>query len=120
MESEIIYNDNYDVVESGSVIISTDDFLEFKFENLRFRFEFSTEENTKSTIRIRKQTDKDNKDYMAIIFVNTLLKDFSSLCPPVAIANFNGKVMKVAFSPDTLVGEGFKFKRLSYTWLIQK
>lgn len=120
MTPEISYNNDYTVIESGSAIISTDDFLEFKYENLRFRFLFQTEENSKSTIHIRKQTDEAGQTYMAIVFVNTLLNNFSSFCPPVAIANFNGKEMRVMFALDTLVGEDFKYKRLSYTWLLQK
>ena len=35
-----ISSSKYDIIDSGSVIIPEDDYIEFSFENLRFRFVF--------------------------------------------------------------------------------
>ena len=37
-----ISSSKYDIIESGSVIVPEDDYIEFSFDNLRFRFVFSS------------------------------------------------------------------------------
>lgn len=36
----------YEIIETGSVIIPTNDYIQFSFENLRFRFLFNSSINT--------------------------------------------------------------------------
>lgn len=37
-----ISSSKYDIIESGSVIVPEDDYIEFSIDNLRFRFVFTS------------------------------------------------------------------------------
>lgn len=54
---DILINDST-VIEAGNVIVSTDDSIEFKIENLNFVFSFENRDGNDSTLDIKAKKKK--------------------------------------------------------------
>ncbi|MCM1140954.1 MAG: hypothetical protein NC453_20480 [Muribaculum sp.] len=115
-----VSTEKYEVINSGSVIVSLNDVLDFRISNLIFRFSFKSVEGLEPSVKIGKAKDSDNKDYMAIEIINAGKEGFKSNCPPVEVASFDGKKLYLAFALDTLVGHDGNSKLLYYTWFLEK
>lgn len=115
-----ITTDKFSIVDTGSIITTLDESVEFKISNLRFIFSFTTKENQEPTAFIGKRTDSDNKDYMAVEIINSDKSNFRSICPRVEVASIGGKKLNLSFAIDTLVGDGGRNKLISYTWYLEK
>lgn len=110
----------YDVIESGSVVIPQDDYLEFEVEGLNYRFTFSDE----------KEADKPEKRRVTgalvaeggkqvfridVINYNSL---FTTPAQPLEVGNLDGgNKLYVYFSVVSVSADGMgKTRVFHYTW----
>lgn len=106
------------VLATGSIIVSKNDTIDFTQGNLSFRFSFEENETSEPAIKTERRKDQDGSEFMAIIFINAMQKGFRSFCPPINVAEFDGKILSVTFSLESVLSNSADTKILTYTWTI--
>ena len=109
----------YDILESGSVVLPKNEYLEFEIEGLRYRFTFSdnlNDENKGQTRITGALLQEGGKQYLSLNVIN--YNDlFSTPVQPIEMGILNGKQLFVYFSVVALPGnDNGKTRVLYYTW----
>lgn len=118
-----ISSSKYDIIDSGSVIIPEDDYIEFSFENLRFRFFFISNqpngENEDSSVTGTIKEDESGS-YLEI-GIDGYTSIFSSPLEFLNVGQIQGKALYVYFSITPLVANNKINKRIMiYSWYKEK
>lgn len=124
-----IFIGEYIVLSSGSLIIPSSNNIEFKFDNLTFRFVFDTEKDengdlTEGHFSINLEKDeKSNVEFMKITMYNQNQSFFSSTESKLQLATLNGKRLYLKFCIHSINIQSDKSKEdkiFYYTWFLEK
>jgi hypothetical protein len=125
MEIKVSTN-NYDIINSGSVVLQMGEYLEFEIHDLRFRFEFIDEEpNGNTPLEGRIVSRVENKDtpdaYYKIIFYNQTSSFFASTSNFAQLAIIDDKPLKLKFCIQSINNQGYSSDKIFfYTWYLGK
>lgn len=114
----------YDILESGSVIVPENDCLQFKIEELRFRFIFSPNElaqnNNDASVTGAVKKDEEG-EYLEINVLN-YNGLFDSPMEKINVGRIDGKQLFVYFSIAPLITDNTQVKNriVLYTWYKEK
>ena len=114
----------YEIIETGSVIIPTNDYIQFSFENLRFRFLFSSSiemsDKTKSEVIGTIKDDEEGK-YLEIE-VKIFNDMFASPMHMLHLGKVQDKDLYVDFSIVSLTSDEDKIghRIMLYSWYKEK
>lgn len=114
----------YEIIENGSVIIPTNDYIQFSFDDLKFRFLFTSSvdisENANLEVIGTIKEDDDGK-YLEIE-VKNFNKLFDSPMHMLHLGKVQGKDLYVDFSIVSLTsnGEDVKDRIMLYSWYKEK
>ncbi len=118
-----ISTSKYIIIESGSVIVPEDDYVEFSIKGARFRFVFtpnnidSTDDSAYVSGTLKKDTDGDYLE-MEIYNYNTT---FSSPSQTLKVGDIDGKSLYVNFSIAPLADNSkIKCRIMIYSWYKEK
>lgn len=114
---------NHIILNSGSVIVPGEEYVEFKIEGLRFRFTFVQDDalqgENKSNITGEVREDKDGQLFNMTVYNFTGL--FATPTQMMNVAHINGKQLSVRFSIVELDSNGTQPMRIfHYTWYQSK
>lgn len=114
----------YVILESGSVIVPENDYVQFKFGNLRFRFVFAPNdlEQSDENATVEGTVKKDEEgEYLEINIVN-YNGLFDSPMEKINVGSIGGKPLFVYFSIAPLISDKTKIKNriVLYTWYKEK
>ena len=119
--------ENYDIIDSGSVVLQMGEYLEFQIENLKFRIVFIDEPKEEGVVREgRISTSIENKEdannaYFKISFYNQNTAFFSSTANFAQLAIIDGKPLKLKFSIQSInERDGSGDKIFFYSWYLGK
>lgn len=115
---------SYQILQAGSVIVPSGEFVHFEFEGLHFRFTFidkTNSDNTKTTRVTGSLIKVEEKDCLAIDVIN-YESLFSSPKQMFEVGTLKGKKLYVRFSIVTLSGDDSsdKSRIFHYTWYLAK
>ena len=117
---------NYDIIDSGSVVLQMGEYLEFKIADLKFRVEFIDEEpNGDTPLETKVISGVENVDtenaYYKIAFYNQTSAFFSSTANFAQLAVIDGKPLKFKFSIQSINGrDNSSDKIFFYSWYLGK
>lgn len=118
-----VSTNKYDILESGSVIVPVNEYVEFDIEGLRYRFLFINDntEDSKGVASISGSLTKDDQgDYFAIE-VKNYKGLFYSPSDLIKVGELGGKDLYVYFSIVTVSDDNNAVLRVfHYTWYILK
>ena len=109
----------YNILESGSVVLPENEYLEFEIEGLRYRFSFSDDQegDNKGQTRVTGALVQEGEGQFLSLNVINYNALFSTPAQPLEMGILNGKKLFVYFSIVTLSGaEKGKTRVLYYTW----
>ena len=118
--------ENYDIIDSGSVVLQMGEFLEFQISNLKFRIEFIEEKpDGDKPLEGRIVTGVENKEtesaYYKIAFYNQASAYFSSTPEFAQLATVDGRPLRLKFSIHSInERENSSDKIFFYTWYLGK
>lgn len=118
--------ENYDIIDSGSVVLQMGEYLEFQIENLKFRVKFADEKTDgDKPLEGRVESGVENNGtedaYYKIVFYNQTTAFFASTSAFAQLATINGKPLKLKFSIQSINGrEDSSDKIFFYTWYLGK
>lgn len=118
-----ISSSKYDIIESGCVIVPEDDYIQFSFEHLRFRFVFSSNQTSHEDKEsgVTGTIKKDELGDYLEIGVDGYTSIFSSPSDFLKVGQIDGKALYVYFSITPLVAQEKINKRIMlYTWYKEK
>lgn len=118
-----ISSSKYEIVASGSVIIPENDYIQFSFDNLRFRFVFSSNQaNCESEDSSVTGTIKEDESGSYLeIGIDGYTRIFSSPSDFLNVGQIEGKALYVYFSITPLVAKDKINKRIMiYSWYKEK
>lgn len=113
----------YIIVESGSLIIPEDDYVEFNIQGARFRFVFisnnTDETDTSSSISGTLKHDADG-DYLEVEIYN-YNSAFSSPSQTLKVGNIDDKLLYINFSVTPLADNSkIRSRIMIYSWYKEK
>lgn len=120
---------NYEVISSGTVIVPNNEFLEFLFDNLRFKIIFETEKDdngnlTQGYYTLSVEKDKETQsEFLEITMFNQNKSFFSSSNTIIPVATLRNRKLLLKFcinSINTQDKEDKEDKIFFYTWLLEK
>lgn len=120
---------NYEVISSGAVIVPNTDFLEFLFDNLRFKIIFETEKDDNGNLTQGHYTLSVEKDevtqseFLKITMFNQNKSFFSSSNTMIPVATLKNRKLLLKFcvnSINTQDKEDKEDKIFFYTWFLEK
>ncbi|RHK09600.1 hypothetical protein DW079_09970 [Segatella copri] len=119
-----ISTSNFDIIESGSVIVPENDYVQFKFNGLRFRFVFMPNEidmNNQEVGVAGTLKNDDEGDYLEIE-VQNYNSVFSSPMEKLRVGTVGDKSLYVYFSIAPLITNNTKVNSriMLYTWYKEK
>lgn len=119
-----ISTSNFDIIESGSVIVPENDYVQFKFNGLRFRFVFMPNEidmNNQEVGVAGTLKNDDEGDYLEIE-VQNYNSVFSSPMEKLRVGTVGDKSLYVYFSIAPLITNNRKVNSriMLYTWYKEK
>lgn len=113
----------YEVIETGSVIVPNEDFLEFEIEGLRFRFNFIDDKNISAEANNRSitgtLTNEGGSQYLAIDIrnYNSL---FTTPSQMLEMGTIGDRTLSLMFS-TVVIGTNENITRVfHYTWYKSK
>lgn len=114
---------NHIIIDSGCVIVPEEEYVEFKIEDLRFRFTFVSDENLqsegKSNITGELREDEAGQLFNMTVYNFTGL--FATPTQMMNVAQIKGKQISVRFSIVELATNGSQPTRIfHYTWYQSK
>lgn len=115
-----VFTSNYEVISNGTIIIPSDEFVEFSIQNLRFRLSFTQDDTEKthySTTIVEKETPN---SYMNVVFYNVPSLLFATPSNVIELGTIEGKKLCLRFSISTIKSEGRVDLVLVYNWLKEK
>ncbi len=117
--SEVVLRmSNYDILQSGTVIIPWDEYVDFDIKDMHFRFKYEPDKNTERQISI---SIYDEEHLMSLTFTSMAIGSELSLKAPVELATINDKKIYITFVVKRFKGLGETSNLLMhYTWLKQK
>lgn len=117
---------NYDIIDSGCVVLQMGEYLEFQVVDLKFRVVFIDESVIEGVTREgRISTEVVNPSsadaYYRITLYNQDMAFFSSSSNFLDVATLGGKSLKLKFSVQAINNrEGSSDKIFFYTWYLEK
>lgn len=120
---------NYEVISSGAVIVPNTEFLEFLFDNLRFKIIFETEKDNNGNLTQGHYTLSVEKDevtqseFLKITMFNQNKSFFSSSNTMIPVATLKNRKLLLKFcinSINTQDKEDKEDKIFFYTWFLEK
>lgn len=121
-----ISTQNYDVIDSGCIIVPNGQILEFEFGNLRFKISFIEEDQNgeaplQGRISARTENEGTTDAYYGIVFYNQNQADFSSMNDLINPATINNKSLYLKFCIQSINRNNNQSdKILFYTWFLSK
>ena len=118
-----ISSSKYEIVASGSVIIPEDDYIQFSFDNLRFRFVFDSNQakSESEDSSVTGPIKEDESGSYLEIGIDGYTSIFSSPSDFLNVGQIEGKALYVYFSITPLVAKGKINKRIMiYSWYKEK
>ena len=113
--------EKYDVVESGSVIIPSGEYAQFKIESLVFRISFPCSNNPQQRMEFDMEKDSNGVDIMHVKAYNFQNSFFTTPSKMLALANDQGRQLYLNFSVTSVNSrEGHEDKLFFYTWYLEK
>ena len=110
---------SYDILESGSVVLPYNEYLEFDIEGLRYRFTFSDdlEGENKGKTRVTGALVQDGESKFLSLNVINYNSLFSTPAQPIEMGILGGRKLYVYFSIVSMTGDNpGKTRVLYYTW----
>ena len=93
--------EGYEILSSGSVIVPSNEYVQFEINGMRFRFSFiqeSTEDNAEVQITKTVETDQSGQKCLTILISNVKDSFFGSLRRSMPVASIEGRPLNVRFS----------------------
>ena len=118
-----ISSSKYEIVASGSVIIPEDDYIQFSFDNLRFRFVFDSNQakSESEDSSVTGPIKEDESGSYLEIGIDGYTSIFSSPSDFLNVGQIEGKALYVYFSITPLVAKDKINKRIMiYSWYKEK
>lgn len=121
-----IHTQNYEVIDSGCIIVPNGQILEFEFRGLRFKISFIEEEqNGESPLqgRINAKTENEGTQdaYYRIIFYNQNQANFSSMNDLINPATIDNKSLYLKFCIQSINRRNRQSDKIFfYTWFLSK
>ena len=121
-----ISTQNFDIIDSGCVIVPNGQYLDFEFENLKFKISFIEEEQDGESPlvgRISAQTVNMGTDnaYYGITFYNQNQANFSSINDLINPATIDNKSLYLKFCIKAINRNNRQSDKIFfYTWLLSK
>lgn len=114
--------ENYDIIDSGSVVLHMGECLEFEISDLKFQIRFIDDENEQNGKIQREIVNEGTKEaYMRITFYNQHKAFFSSVSTLASMATLGDKHLYLKFSIQAINNnEDGSDKIFFYTWYIDK
>lgn len=121
-----ISTQNYDVIDSGCIIVPNGQILEFEFGNLRFKISFIEEDQNgeaplQGRISARTENEGTPDAYYGIVFYNQNQADFSSMNDLINPATIDNKSLYLKFCIQSINRKKLQSDKIFfYTWLLSK
>ena len=121
-----ISTQNYEVIDSGCIIVPNGQHLEFEFQDLRFKIFFIEEEqNGESPLQGRISARTENAGtpdaYYGIKFYNQNQADFSSMSDMINPATIKNKSLYLKFCIQSINRNNNQSDKIFfYTWFLSK
>lgn len=119
-----ISTSKYDIIESGSILIPDDDYVDFSFSDLRFRlfFESGYGEKSKDDASISGTIKSDNNGTYLQISVKNYNRPFATPTEILNVGTIDGRSLYFSFSvvPIGNEGENPKCRLVVYSWYKSK
>lgn len=118
-----ITTERYEILKSGSLIVSSDDYIQFDIMDLRFRFIFLNEINNKNKtdgerVEWHTERDADNKEFLLVSMINFESLDTRlTMTEFLNLASHDGRRVLVNFIIDPLQNSSYL---MHYTWYLEK
>ena len=116
--------EGYEILSSGSVIVPSNEYVQFEINGMRFRFSFiqeSTEDNAEVQITKTVETDQSGQKCLTILISNVKDSFFGSLRRSMPVASIEGRLLNVRFSILSINKDeeaNTEDKILFYTWYL--
>lgn len=120
---------NYEVISSGAVIVPDTEFLEFLFDNLRFKIIFETEKDDNGnqtqghyTLSVEKD-EVTQSEFLEIRMFNQNNSFFSSTKTMIPVATLKNRKLLLKFCINSINTQGKEDKEdkiFFYTWFLEK
>ena len=116
--------EGYEILSSGSVIVPSNEYVQFEINGMRFRFSFiqeSTEDNAEVQITKTVETDQSGQKCLTILISNVKDSFFGSLRRSMPVASIAGRPLNVRFSILSINKDeeaNTEDKILFYTWYL--
>lgn len=116
--------EGFEILSSGSVIVPSNEFVQFEIEGLRFRFSFiqeSSEENADVQISKTVERDQSGQECLTIMISNLRNAFFGALRHSMDVATLNNRALSVRFSILSINKNeetNTEDKLLFYTWYL--
>lgn len=119
-DMEISLSD-YDIVQSGCLIIPSGQKALFAFGGLKFVFDAITEEGDKEGVKFRMDKNDEFGEHVHICFVNQKAGMSGGVTKPLPVATVNNRKLSITFSNNIMAAEAENINiLLYYTWLLEK
>lgn len=119
---------NFEIISSGSLIIPNSEFIEFLFDNLKFKIIFETEKDDKGnltqghySVNIEKE-ETTQLEYLKITMFNQNNSFFSSTNSMIPVATLKNRKLFLKFCINSIntQGNGEKEDKIFfYTWFLE-
>lgn len=127
MQKEVtLSTEGYEILSSGSIIVPSNEYVQFEINGLRFRFSFvqeSDEDNAEVKISKNVETDQSGKKCLTVLISNVRNSFFGSIRQSMQVATIDGRSLSVRFSLLSInIDEESKTedRLLFYTWYLSK
>ena len=114
--------EGYEILSSGSIIVPSNEDVQFEIKKLRFRFTFIQNAHKDDDVQIERMVDSDEKgEFLAIIIKNMNNSFFASTKQSVKVATLERRPLYVRFSILSINREEenkAEDKILFYTWYL--
>ena len=114
--------ENYDIIDSGSVVLQMGEYLEFEISDLKFQIRFIDDKNEQDGKIQKEIINQDTQEaYMRITFYNQQKAFFSSVSTLASMATLGDKRLYLKFSIQAINNnEDGSDKIFFYTWYLDK
>lgn len=126
MNDVTLSTEGYEILSSGSIIVPSNEYVQFEINGLRFRFSFvleSDDDNAEIKISKNVEIDQSGQECLTILFSNVRNSFFGSIRHSMQVATIDGRSLSVRFSIlsiNTDEERKTEDKLLFYTWYRSK
>lgn len=110
---------NYDILNTGAVIVPAGEYVQFSFDNLNFRFKASNSDKKEASVNISMQKEGEIS-YVLIDFINQSPGGSGGFYEPITLASLDGRDLLLIFKNEMMNAEAGVNILLHYTWLLKK